>query len=317
MRLGVSACFRLILCSQIIGCLSSSGDASMSAGDSVVGTGGASGTATGGATGSTGGSAASGTAGIGGVAGSIAMGGAADSASLTPGGSGGAGGASNGEGSGGIAGSSGLGGAAGTTAVFTDTVPILVLGSSNELGSCWRAFLQQRLHDAGIDNFDFVGGVTEGPECGVADYDKDLQAQGGTIVTNLSEETFAGWFTAYQPALVLAHFGGADLLSNMPVSGIIEGYSRALEQARIVNPQIHFLMAQHTPQDPGAVEELNAATVTWAAENTTLESPVVAVDLYTGLDLDSDFSDRVHLNDAGSEKVADRWFGVLAPLFGH
>lgn len=221
------------------------------------------------------------------------------------GGSGGTGGVSGG----------GLGGSAGATAVFTDTASILVLGSSNELGSCWRAFLQQRLHDAGIDNFDFVGGVSEGPDCGAVAYDKDLQAQGGTIVTNLSADTFADWFSTYDPDLVLAHFGGADLLSNMPVAGIIEGYSRALEQARLVNPRIHFLMAQHTPQDPGAVEELNAATVTWATENTTLESPVIAVDLYTGLDLDLDFSDRVHLNDLGSEKVADRWFEVLEPLF--
>jgi hypothetical protein len=196
-------------------------------------------------------------------------------------------------------------------------VPILVLGSSNELGSCWRAFLQQQLHDVAIDNFDFVGGVTEGPDCGVPNYDKDLQAQGGTIVTNLSSETFAGWFSDFMPELVLIHFGGADLLSNMPVDGVIEGYSRALEQARLVNPQIHFMIAQHTPQDPGGVEELNAATVTWAMENTTVESPVIAIDLYTGLDLDTDFSDRVHLNDAGSQKVADRWFAAVAPLFGH
>ena len=40
-----------------------------------------------------------------------------------------------------------------------------------------------------------------------------------------------------------------------------------------------------------------------------------AVDLYTGLVTATDFSDGVHLNEAGSQKVSDRFFAVLEPLF--
>ena len=63
------------------------------------------------------------------------------------------------------------------------------------------------------------------------------------------------------------------------------------------------------------VVELNADIVTWATQNTTLESPVTSVDLYTGIDPATDESDGVHLNDAGSQIVADRWFAAIEPLF--
>jgi hypothetical protein len=63
------------------------------------------------------------------------------------------------------------------------------------------------------------------------------------------------------------------------------------------------------------VAQLNAAIATWAEERSTENSPVIAVDLFTGLDLDADFSDRVHLNELGSAKVAERFFAALEPLF--
>jgi hypothetical protein len=190
-----------------------------------------------------------------------------------------------------------------------------VLGSSNELITCWRALLWQKLETANIKNFDFVGGVTSGPDnCGVTGYDKDLQAESGIIISNLAASDFAGWFNAHPPQVILMHFGGADLLMNMPIDGVIKGYSLALAQARLVNPAVRLLIAQHTPEGKDTVVTLNADIVTWAAQNTTAASPITVVDLYTGLDPVNDFSDGVHLNLSGSEKVASRWFTALQPI---
>ena len=198
----------------------------------------------------------------------------------------------------------------------------MVLGSSNELGTCWRAFLWQKLHAAEIDNFDFVGGVTSGPDCNVPDYDKDLQAMSGIIISDLPASTYAGWFQAHPPQIILMHFGGADLLSNKPIDGVLKAYSLALAQARLENPEVRLLIGQHTPQ--GGVDctkcksdvlELNADIVTWAAQNSTAQSPVTPVDLYTGIDPVADLSDGTHLNSSGSTKVADKWFAALSPLF--
>jgi hypothetical protein len=212
-------------------------------------------------------------------------------------------------------GSAGSAGSAGGGTVLSGTVKIMVLGSSNELITCWRALLWQKLETANIKNFDFVGGVTSGPDnCGVTGYDKDLQAESGIIISNLSASDFAGWFSAHPPQVILMHFGGADLLNNMPIDGVLKGYSLALAQARIVTPAVRLLIAQHTPEDKPAVVTLNADIVTWATQNTTAASPITVVDLYTGLDPVNDFSDRVHLNLSGSEKVASRWFTALQPI---
>lgn len=234
----------------------------------------------------------------------------------------GAGGASAGAGgmpaaTGGTAGSSGTGGSG-----LTGTVKIMVLGSSNELGTCWRALLWQKLHAAEISNFDYVGGVTSGPDCGVAGYDKDVQAQSGIIISDLPASTYSGWFQAHPPEIILMHFGGADLLSNKPIDGVMKAYALALAQARIVNPQVRLLIGEHTPQG-GAdcakckadVLELNADIAAWAPQNSTSESPVTAIDLYTGIDPVADLSDGTHLNLSGSNKVADKWFAALKPLF--
>jgi acyl-CoA thioesterase I len=63
------------------------------------------------------------------------------------------------------------------------------------------------------------------------------------------------------------------------------------------------------------VVELNAQIGTWAAASSTADSPVTAIDLYTGFVSATDLSDDVHLNEAGSQKVSDRSFAVLEPLF--
>jgi acyl-CoA thioesterase-1 len=200
-------------------------------------------------------------------------------------------------------------------------VKMMVLGSSNEVRTCWRAFLWQKLRAAGASNFDFVGSNSDGPDCGVPGYDKDDESESGTIVTGISADEYTRRFKAHPADIVLVHFGGADLLQGIAPAKVIPGYTLMVMQARALNPQVRFLVAQHTPMDPGScaackmsVPALNAAIVQWAAQIGTAASPVSAVDLFTGVDPASDTSDHVHLNDAGARKVADRWTEALLPI---
>lgn len=272
-----------------------------SAGNGVTtGGGGLGGSPTGGVA-ATGGAPGAGGGGAGGLAGSVSAAGSAGSP-----------GASGSGGSGGV----------GAANAFTGTAQLMVLGSSNELDTCWRALFWKTLQDASITDFDLVGGVNQGPDCGVAGYDKDLQAQSGIIVTNLTAQQFAGWFTAHPPDALLVHFGGADLLQNMPIPGIMSGYTLSLEQARLVNPKVRFLIGQHTPMTSATcndcantVPQLNAAITAWAAEKSQPTSPVVVVDLLTGMDPAVDTSDGIHLNMVGSAKVAARFFSAIDPFF--
>jgi hypothetical protein len=201
---------------------------------------------------------------------------------------------------------------------FTGTVKIMVVGSSNEEGTCWRAFLWQKLRAAGITNFDFVGRNNAGPDCGVPGYDKDSEAHGGTVVENISADA---WLTTYKtnpPDIILQHNGGADLLDGLPYMNVIKAYTLSVTQARMVNPRVIYFAAQHSPQGSAAnvmdVVTLNAAMVPWAAGITTANSPVVLVDLFTGIDQKLDMSDGTHFNNSGSEKVSDRFLAVLLPI---
>jgi hypothetical protein len=209
-------------------------------------------------------------------------------------------------------------GTAGITlpSTLVGNVKIMVLGSSNELGSCWRAYLWQKLHAAGITNFDFVGSIKADPGCGVPDYDTNLEAHDGWIIEDLSVNDWVTIFKANPPDIVLEHNGGADLLAGHPYANVIKAYTLGVTAARMVNPRVIYLAAQHTPQMPdnADVMMLNAAMVPWAAGITTAESPVALVDLFTGINMQTDMSDGVHLNDMGSEIVSDRWFAALAPI---
>jgi hypothetical protein len=193
---------------------------------------------------------------------------------------------------------------------------VMVLGSSNETGTCWRAFLWQKLRAAGVMNFDFVGRTSTGPDCGVAGYDKDLEAAPGTIITGFSANDFAVRYKANPPDIVLVHVGGADARDGIPIPRILAAYTLAVEQARAINPKVVFFVGQHTPQQPmTGIRELNAALPGWAMQISTAASPVAAVDLFTGIVPATDQSDGTHLNAAGSQKVADWWLAVMLPLF--
>src|SRR5260221_11663830 len=257
------------------------------AGTTGAGTGAAGTTGAAGATGSAGSTGASGGSGGAGMAGGV---GSAGDAGASAGGSGGAAGAS-------MTGDASVDTGGGTDASpFSGTVKLMVLGSSNERGTCWRSFLWRELRMNNITSYDFVGQQNTGPDCGVAGYDKDLQApMDGIVITNIPASTYAGWFKANTPQIALMHFGGADILANMPVAGVIKAYSTLLAELRLVNPNAVMVAAQHTPEGKDAIVQLNADIAKWGKDNTTPQSPVIAGDLYTGIP-PSDLSDGAHLN---------------------
>jgi hypothetical protein len=193
---------------------------------------------------------------------------------------------------------------------------IMVLGSSNETRTCWRAFLWQKLRAAGVMNFDYVGRTNIGPDCGVAGYDKDVEAAPGTIITGFSANDFATRYKANPPDIVLVHVGGADAREGIAPTKILAAYTLAVEQARLVNPRVVFFVGLHTPQQPmTGINELNAAIPPWAMQTSTPDSPVYSVDLFKGIVSATDLSDGTHLNEAGSQKVADWFLAPMLPLF--
>jgi hypothetical protein len=210
--------------------------------------------------------------------------------------------------------------AASADAHFAGTPNIMPLGDSITASTCWRARLAEKL-DAGKYTYHFVGSQTGDPGCG-ATYDKDHEGHGGMLVADQDDAAFAGWFNANPPDIVLMHFGTNDCWGGQrSTQQILDAYTRAVTNARTASPNVIFLVAQIIPLSPSGctvcdatVPDLNDAIPGWAAGIATAASPIVVVDQYTGFDDTTDTRDMVHPNDAGSIKMANRWYEKLASV---
>jgi hypothetical protein len=104
----------------------------------------------------------------------------------------------------------------------------------------------------------------------------------------------------------------------------LAAYTKLVGQMRASNPNMKIVVAQIIPMDPPGcttcapdVVALNNAIPGWAAGLTTVQSPIVVADLWTGFDTVADTNgDGVHPNDSGFRKMADRWYPALTPLLG-
>lgn len=200
----------------------------------------------------------------------------------------------------------------------TPAVKIMPLGDSiTGSPGCWRALLWANLQSAGYTNIDFVG--TQPPQgCGIT-YDGDNEGHGGALATNIvSLNELPGWLSATNPDIVLMHLGTNDVWSSIATDTILAAYTTLIGQMRANNPKMKILVAQIIPMNPSGcttcaqgVINLDAAIPAWAASITTAQSPVIAVDQWTGFDDATDTADGVHPNDAGNQKIAAKWFPPL------
>jgi chitodextrinase len=62
------------------------------------------------------------------------------------------------------------------------------------------------------------------------------------------------------------------------------------------------------------VVAFNQAIPGWAAGKTTAASPITVVDQWTGFNTATDTTDGVHPNNAGSQKISDRWYAPLTSV---
>jgi lysophospholipase L1-like esterase len=258
------------------------------------------------------------------------------------GGTAGSGGSVANGGSTGAAGGSDSGGSGGGGPTPLVNPRITLFGDSTTSDGCFRAHLQQML-TADTHEFTMVGTRSGNPGC-QGDFDPVNEGHGGYIVNDLnkavstgrpggadasdpyvsSEEDLSTWFDANPTDVVMMNFGTNDLSNAISETEIIKAYTKALTKLRSINPKVHLMVAQIPPIswqfctfevcDP-RVKALNAAVATWATEQNTAESPVTAVDLYTGYDAATDTVDGVHTNESGSAKIATAWYNAIEPLY--
>jgi lysophospholipase L1-like esterase len=224
-------------------------------------------------------------------------------------------------------------------------IRIMAIGDSITRATCWRAALWNELNQSFPARFDFVGTLTSDNGCAPADYDRDNQGYSSSLITEIVANVTTARMCDPNPCPALAdlqqaflsrpadvalmHFGTNDVWNAKNPQDIVNGYSEVVKALRAANPKVVILVAQIIPMNvsdttcggctcPGCgtgVPALNTLITSWAAQQSSADSPVRVVDQYDGYDAVADNRDGVHPNDSGSKKIADRWFAALQPLF--
>ena len=224
-------------------------------------------------------------------------------------------------------------------------IRIMAIGDSITRATCWRAALWNELNQSFPARFDFVGTLASDNGCAPANYDRDNQGYSSSLITEIvANVTTARMcdpnpcpaladlqqaFLAKPADVALLHFGTNDVWNARNPQDIVNGYSEVVKALRAANPKMVILVAQIIPMNvtdttcggctcagcATGVPALNTLITSWAAQQSSADSPVRVVDQYDGYDAVADNRDGVHPNELGSKKIADRWFAALSPLF--
>ncbi len=206
-------------------------------------------------------------------------------------------------------------------------VRIMALGDSITAGTgCWRAMLWHRLQTTGYTNIDFVGGVSDGGGCNPGySYDWDHEGHGGYSATGIADNNqLPPWLSAATPDIVLMHLGTNDMWGHyISTAAKLTAFTKLIGQMRAANPNMRIIVAKIIPMSasscatcPADIIEFNNALPAWASGLTTAQSPITLVDQWSGFDPAVDTGDGVHPNNAGYQKMADRWYPALAQVLG-
>lgn len=203
---------------------------------------------------------------------------------------------------------------------------ILPLGASRVEGArpifeSYRYELWKKLIDGGY-SFDFLGSNLDEstyPIYSNLSFDKDHSGYGGytsgQILNNLNS-----WLqSAGTPDIVLfSSPGGNDALQNLSYTNAVSNINSIIDILQEKNPNVTIIIEQIAP---GKTEIMNQTLTNYmvqmqqevisiAANQTTSNSRVIVVDMFTGFN-DSLLADDVHYNESGARFIADRYFLTL------
>lgn len=207
--------------------------------------------------------------------------------------------------------------------VRAEKVPlrIMPLGDSITQGhrDSYRRYLWLALKRAGIDA-DFVGSMNRGygAEFPIEDFDRDHEGHWGWRADHVLAHIDA-WAARARPDVVLLHLGTNDIGAGQDIDDTAQEIARIIQRLRHHNSGIHVLLAAIIPMDHERVtrriERFNTALAVLAAAIDTPTSRVVLVDQFAGFDAEQDTYDGTHPNEAGNNKIADKWLAALQALF--
>ena len=203
---------------------------------------------------------------------------------------------------------------------------IMPLGASRVEGyrpeyESYRYELWKDLSENGW-TFDYIGTQSDEadyPLYNDDEFDIDHEGRGGWTSGQILNELNDWLNDTGSPDIVLfSSPGGNDALSNLPYEEAIENINAIIDILQAKNPNVTIIIEQMAPGHSDIMNtqltnyfiQLQQEVINIATNQTTSNSKVVAVDMYSGFN-DTYLADDVHYNEAGAEFIANRYYNVI------
>ena len=176
-----------------------------------------------------------------------------------------------------------------------------------------------------------------GTEVPVPDFDMDNEGHSGwnfaDILKPPSWDSARGnlheWIKTYTPDMVLIELGTNDVFQCRKQNDMFANLNVITYLLREKNQHVKIFLAQIPPMGKqwsdkklcgndttyaDAIINLNKNIAEYAKKNSTIKSPVIIVDQFTGVDPATDMFDDIHPNTNGEKIMAERWFNAIKKL---
>lgn len=171
--------------------------------------------------------------------------------------------------------------------------------------------------------FDFIGTRSDEasyPSFNGKEFDIDHEGRGGFTSGEILQGLNDWLEETGSPDIVLfSSPAGNDILNGQNYNQSISNINAIIDVLQENNPKITIIIEQPaqgrsdfmTSQFSNAFDQIRQDLITISENQTTAESQIIAVDMFTGFN-DSYLADEVHYNESGAEFIATKYYSILS-----
>jgi hypothetical protein len=206
---------------------------------------------------------------------------------------------------------------------------IMILGASRVEGSrpdyesfrfnLWKNMIENNW------TFDFIGTQSDEasyPPFNSFDFDIDHEGRGGWTSGQILDG-IGDWLTETGPPdiVLFSSPGGNDALEQLSYSEAVSNINSIIDVIQSSNPNCIIIIEQMAPGHSEIMtteltnfwNQMQEEVLDMAENKTTINSQVIAIDMFTGFG-DNFLADDVHYNEDGAEFIADRYYKTIINL---
>ena len=213
--------------------------------------------------------------------------------------------------------------------ISTSINKIMTLGASRVEGSRpdYESF-RYNLWKNMIENnwtFDFIGTQSDEasyPPFNGFDFDIDHEGRGGWTSGQILDG-IGDWLTETGPPdiVLFSSPGGNDALEQLSYSEAVSNINSIIDVIQSSNPNCIIIIEQMAPGHSEIMtteltnfwNQIQEEVLDIAENKTTINSQVIAIDMFTGFG-DNFLADDVHYNEDGAKFISDRYYKTLINL---